>query len=175
MGNERALNMLNTALDMEKKGFEFYKNAVETCVAEAAREVFETLMKDEVLHMKRIKTIFEGLQGGGPWTEEWKVFKVDHGDLSDMFRDIAKRHGPDIHADTSDLAAVDVGVDFEGKAVEFYKEQLGLATPGLEAAFIEAMIVEERSHHAALTDMKLYLTDPAAWFADAEKSTLEGG
>ena len=68
-----------------------------------------------------------------------------------------------------------MGIGFESQAVKFYNEQLQGASGPLEKAFIEAMIAEERSHHAALTDMKLYLTDPAAWFAGVEGGMLEGG
>jgi hypothetical protein len=36
------------------------------------------------------------------------------------------------------------------------------------------MISEEKSHHAALSDMKLYLSDPAAWFVEQEHPGLDG-
>jgi len=173
--NDVALKMLNTALDMEEKGFEFYKKAAEACRSEAAREVFSTLKKDEVLHMRRIKAIFEGLEGGGPWTETWRVHKIEHGDLTSMFREIAKKHGTDIQVDAGDVEAIEIGIDFENKAVVFYTEQLGSASNTLEKNFIEEIIAEERSHHVALADMKQYLTDPAAWFAEMERSGMDGG
>ncbi|NOZ02332.1 MAG: ferritin family protein [Deltaproteobacteria bacterium] len=173
--NERALNMLNTALQMEEKGFEFYRKAADECKEETAREVFSTLMKDEVLHVKRIKAIYAGMEGGGAWSNEWKEFRVEHGDLALMFRAIAEKHGSNVRADSSDLEAVEVGIGFESQAVKFYSEQLPAAADPVEKAFVEAMIAEERSHHAALTDMKLYLTDPAAWFAGVEGSGTDGG
>lgn len=173
--DDRVLNMLNTALEMEEKGFEFYRKAKDECGSDAAREVFHTLMKDEVLHVKRIKAIYAGLDGGGKWNDEWKAFRVEHGDLSRMFQSIARKHGSNIETTAGDVEAVDVGIDFEGRAVEFYSQQLSLAGEPLETKFIEEMIAEERSHHAALTDMKLYLTDPAAWFAGAERSGMDGG
>jgi len=38
----------------------------------------------------------------------------------------------------------------------------------------QQMISEEKSHHAALSDMKLYLSDPAAWFVEQEHPGLDG-
>jgi len=67
-------------------------------------------------------------------------------------------------------------IDFEMRSVEFYEEQLPKATDSLEQEFIKKMIVEERGHHAALTDMKFYLSDPAGWFREKERGgPFDGG
>ncbi|MBW2648656.1 MAG: hypothetical protein JRC53_02390 [Deltaproteobacteria bacterium] len=88
---------------------------------------------------------------------------------------MAKKHGSKIIADTSDLEALDTGIDFEMRSVEFYEEQLTKATNSLEQEFIKKMVTEERGHHAALTDMKFYLSDPAGWFREKERGGLDGG
>jgi len=67
-----------------------------------------------------------------------------------------------------------VGIDFEMRAITFYQEHLEQATDPLEREFIEQLITEEKSHHTALSDMKLYLSDPAAWFGEQERLGLDG-
>lgn len=171
----RLHSMLKTALEMEERGFEFYKQAVETCRDEAARELFRTLQMDEVVHMKRIRTLFAAIEGGEPWTEEWRSVQVERVALDQMFREIAKKQGTEVRPDTADVEAVDVGIDFEAKAVRFYEERLGEAEGPDERRFLEAMIGEERSHYQALQDTRLYLTDPAAWFAANEGGHVDGG
>ncbi len=171
----RALRMLKTALEMEERGFAFYRQATETCRSEAAREVFRTLQMDESVHMKRIRAIFSSLEERGDFGEEWWSIQVEHAALDEMFRDVARRHGEAVRAAQEDVEALEVGVDFEARSVRFYEERLSEATDAVEKRFIEAMLGEERSHHQALQDTKLYLTDPAAWFAANEGAHVDGG
>ena len=87
---------------------------------------------------------------------------------------MAFAHGKNITANTSDLEALDMGIDLESRSITFYKENLTKAQDSLEREFIEEMIGEENSHHAVLSDMKLYLSDPAGWFFEHEHTGLDG-
>ena len=172
---DKSLQMLSTALEMEEKGKKFYEKAIGTAKNELGRDIFRTLMEDEIIHMGRIRKIYASLSDNQAWSEEWKGLKVEHDDLGKLFRQMAKKHGTEITAETSDLEAIDVGIDFESQSIEFYEEQLAKAVDPLEQEFIKEMVAEERSHHAALTDMKLYLSDPAGWFREKEHGGLDGG
>ncbi len=171
---DRSLQMLSTALEMEEKGKGFYGKAVSTCHTAMGREIFRMLMKDEVMHMDRIRKIYKRLKAGQPWSDEWKSIQSSHKDLGVLFRELASAHGPKITAKTGDIEALDVGIDFELRAISFYQEHLEKATDPLEREFIERIIAEEMSHHTALSDMKLYLSDPAAWFVEQERAGLDG-
>jgi rubrerythrin len=166
--------MLSKALELEKKGTGFYDNAVSTCQNEVGREIFRMLMQDEIVHMDRIKRIYELLKAGGAWTDEWKSVKPDHKDLGVLFREMVSAHGKDITAKTSDIEALDVGIDLELRAISFYQGHLSEATDSLEREFLEQIITEEKGHHTALADMKLYLSDPASWFGEQEHPGLDG-
>lgn len=171
---ERSLHMLSTALEMERKGKAFYDEAIATCHNAVGREMFRMLMKDEVVHMDRILKIYEALKAGRAWSDEWKSLKPDHKDLRVLFKEMVSNHGTRITSKTSDLEALDVGIDFESRAISFYQEHLEKTTDSLEREFIEQIINEEKSHHAALSDMKLYLSEPAAWFGEQEHPGLDG-
>jgi len=172
---ERAKNMLSTALEMEKKGKAFYKHTVSTCKNELGREIFQMLMEDEDVHMDRIRSIYETLAGKEAWPENWKDLHTKHEDLGVVFEKMAKKQGTEIAVDASDLEALDTGIDFEAQSVKFYEKQLAEATDPLEQEFIRKMVAEEKGHHAALTDMKFYLSDPADWFREKERGGLDGG
>ena len=171
---ERALTMLNKALDMERKGIAFYENAVRTCSNQVGKEMFKMLRQEEHVHIDRIMKIYAHLEEKADWTSDWKTIKPDHGDLEEFFTELTKRHGTDIVAETSDIEALDVGLDFEQNAVAFYTEHLADAVETMEREFIEEMIAEERHHYKILGDMKLYLTDPAIWFREIEHGGLDG-
>lgn len=171
---DRSLQMLSTALEMEEKGKKLYDSAVSVCQNEVGREIFRMLMKDELLHMDRIKNIYGSLKAGGAWSDEWRSVKPDHEDLGILFRKMASTSGKKIVARTTDLEALDVGIDLELRAIAFYQGHLSDASDPLEREFLKQIITEEKSHHAALSDMKLYLSDPAAWFVEQERPGLDG-
>jgi len=173
-GQDRSLQMLSEALELEKKGEVFYKEAVSTCQNDLGREIFRMLMKDEGLHMDRILKIYNSLKAGQTWSEEWKSIKPDHKDLGVLFREMASTHGTKITANTSDLEALNMGIDLEVRSIAFYKKNLTKSQDSIERDFIEQMIGEENSHHAVLSDMKLYLADPAGWFFEHEHTGLDG-
>ena len=172
--NERAVAMLKTALEMEEKGYAFYEKAIASTVNPLGKEIFTTLAKDETVHVNRIKSIYERLTGSQDWGTDWQSMAIEHTPLTQIFRDLAAKHGKEITAATSDIEAVDVGIDFEQKSVTFYQDELGLATDPVEKRFIEKMVGEERDHFKALSDLKLYLTDPSAYFTEQEHHGLDG-
>lgn len=173
-GQDRSLQMLSEALDLERKGEAFYREAVSTCQNDLGQEIFRMLMKDEGLHMDRILKIYNSLKAGQTWSEEWKSIKPDHKDLGVLFREMASAHGKKITANTSDLDALNMGIDLELRSIAFYKKNLTEAQDSIERDFIEQMIGEENGHHAVLSDMKLYLADPAGWFFEHEHTGLDG-
>jgi len=176
MSNEhhQALGMLKTALEMEEKGYHFYETAVAQSDNEIGRKIFEMLREDETLHAERIKKIYTNLTGGGAWNEDWRTVPAPQRDLTQVFHDLAVHYGQTIHASVGDIEALNVGLDFEAKSVSFYRRHLALAKEPLEIEFTRAMVAEEETHFQLLDDMRLYLTDPDAWFREKEKGGLDG-
>lgn len=164
-----SLKMLSTALDLERKGQEFYEKASTECVDEFGRMVFDQLRRDELIHMGRIRDIYESISAGRGWSEEWKKAETDEAGLKGLFKTILDRHKEDIKLDSTDLDAAGVGVDLEQNTIKFYRSHLDKTTDAKEKAFLTHMIEEEQRHFAALLDMKDYLADPGAWFLKKER------
>lgn len=173
-GRERSLKMLDTALNMEKKGISFYEKALSTCKNELGREIYRMLKDDESVHIERIMKIYSSLEEGSEWMKEWSGITLSHGDLNEMFINLAKKHSKNITVDDTDIEALDVGIDFELKSVDFYKQHLEEAEDPEEKEFLKLMIGEERSHYDLLEDMKYYLTNPESWFREKERGGLDG-
>lgn len=173
-GSDRALRMMAAALEKEEYGLNFYKEASAKCGNELGREIFSKLMVEEGIHIKRIKEIYQSLQGGQPWPKDWKQYKQENDDLQALFRKRMKEHGPKIEAGVTDLEAVNTGLEFEQGAIDFYEKALKEASDPQEKEFIEIMIDEERTHFASLSDTKQFLTDPEAWFIETERGQLDG-
>ncbi len=171
---ESTLKTLDKALEMEKKGKEFYVEAAAACRNEIGREVFRTLRHDEDIHIARIMDIYKNLTKGGPWNSDWKTKDFSHGHLATFFLELAHKHRAETTADAGDVKALEIGIDFELGSVTFYEKRLTEAEDTLEREFIGRMVVEEKSHHKILQDARLYLTDPTSWFQEHEHGGLDG-
>lgn len=172
--NEQTLLWLSVALEMERKGKAFYDKAIGDCKNPLGHEIFKTLMKDEVVHENRIKAIYKQLEGGKEWNEEWAKMDVNHKALEPFFTGLVAKQGANVKGDTNDIKALEVGIDLETRSIEFYESNLKVATDAKEKAFLDRMVTEEKSHHKVLTDLKFYLSNPAAWFAEHERSGYDG-
>ncbi|MFH1436152.1 MAG: hypothetical protein ABIJ56_10595, partial [Pseudomonadota bacterium] len=63
--SKETLAMLSIALEMEKKGKDFYVKAVEKSGNKLTRDMFAKLRDDEDVHVERILGIYGSLEGGG--------------------------------------------------------------------------------------------------------------
>ena len=172
--NQCSVDMLAMALDMEEKGKAFYEKAVTTCRNPQCKEIFSALMKDEVVHTGRIKQIHDTLTSKKCWTRDWESIKGPSNDLEMFFQNLAAKERKKIKAETTDLEAVDIGLDLESASVKFYQEHRARATDPIEATFLDQMILEEKGHWKALMDTRYYLTDPQGWFMEKERAGLDG-
>jgi Uncharacterized conserved protein len=172
--NQCSIDMLSEALDMEEKGKAFYEKAVTTCQNPQCKEIFSALMKDEVVHTGRIKQIHNTLTSKKCWTRDWESIKAPSNDLEMLFKNLAARERGKIKAETTDLEAVDIGLDLESTSIKFYQEHRAKTTDPIEAVFLDQMILEEKGHWKALKDTRYYLTDPQGWFMEKERAGLDG-
>ncbi|MBN2432198.1 MAG: ferritin family protein [Acidobacteria bacterium] len=160
----RSLQMLGKALEMEKYGYGFYDQAVRKSQNALGAKIFTMLRDDEVIHAKRIKAIYTALKQDEGWSAEWKGFTVDHTDLSEMYDAVTRNQAEHMEVNSSDLEALEVGIELETRAIRFYEKHLAEAENPFEREFLAAMIEEEQRHLKALQDMLSFLNNPADWF-----------
>jgi rubrerythrin len=173
--SEHAQQMLETALKMEAKGQEFYTKAAATCRNPLGSAVFRKLVEDERAHVTRIERLFKTAKAGGKdWSAELGALEGGRGDLAVFFVALVDRSRERITADTTDLEALDIGIEFEANAVRFYEAELPKAQDATEQRFVRRMIAEEREHLTTLTELKRFLTDPDAWFRANEAIVADG-
>jgi len=163
------LDMLAAALDMEQKGKAFYDEAAAGCVSKLGQQIFLHLAADEVVHLDRLKRIFASLKEREAWTEDWTALKMAHEDFGVFYHTLLTTHGKDVTPVASELNALTVGIDLERKSIAYYEDHLAHAKDEKVRTFLKRMIAEERGHLAALSDLKLYLTDPEEWSFEMER------
>ncbi|MEW6352168.1 MAG: ferritin family protein [Thermodesulfobacteriota bacterium] len=171
---ERSLSMLAAALEKEEFGRDFFAKAMNDCKNELGKDIFRTLLKEEGVHIARIKHIYDALAAGRAWSDEWKSYKGTDENLQRLFRERLESLAPGASADTGDIEAINLGLEFEQGAIKFYEAHLPSASDDLERAFVQTLIKEERTHYATLSDIKLFLTNPESYYTELEHHVLDG-
>jgi rubrerythrin len=172
--SERTHSMLETALELEAKGQQFYAGAVATCRNPLGSAMFRKLLDDEGIHAGRIERIFRAVKGGTDWSGELRELETDQSTLARFFGSLAETARQQVKPETTDLEALELGIEFEAAAVRFYESQLAEVDDGLEHRFLQRMVAEERDHLQALIELKRYLADPQAWYAANEPLLADG-
>lgn len=170
----KSMELLQMALEMEKKGQAFYDEAARKCKNNLGREIFVTLSKDENIHLERVKMIYESLGSGQKWTDDWMKIK-ETAPVTALFEELAEKNDTSSEVTASDLDAFNVGIDLEQKSVALYERLRAGAVDPLEKKFAEKMVAEEKTHLKVLKDTKFYLTDPEAYFLEMEKAEFDAG
>jgi rubrerythrin len=172
-GNAKLLETLATALEMEEKGRAFYAGAMKGCANDLGRDIFKMLMEDEIVHGDRFRKLHAEISKGQKWSAAHDL-KPRHDDVGKVFAVMAEKHGPGTSPCADDIRAIETGITMEMTGIAYYQDAFKRATDPTEKKFLERLIAEERGHYAALTAMRTYLTDPAAYFAGRESSGLDG-
>jgi len=170
----KCLEALDFALKFEREGKEFYEKAAKITDNPLGKEIFQTLAKEEVLHMKKIEEVYQNIEKEGGWDQRITAI-CDSKLLKTAFAEAMEKIDTEIKASTSDLDALKKAMEMEERGENLYKDLADKAVDPLEKRFYLTLSVEERSHFLVILDSYDYLSDPSGWFAKKERSGLDGG
>lgn len=171
---DKTLEGLQTAIQMEIDGKEFYLKASQESSNEMGKELLKSLAAEEDTHRQKFEEIYEAIRSKKAWPET--DFEPDGGrGLRTIVARAIEKIGTSIKAPATELDAVQTAMDMEGKTYDFYKAQSRNSAHDAARDFYEAVAVQEREHHLVLLDYYEYLKDPAAWFVSKEHPSLDGG
>ncbi|MBT4511908.1 MAG: ferritin family protein [Chloroflexi bacterium] len=169
---EKALEILRSAMKMEKDGREFYLKSAENSQSDIARNLFEVLAKEEIVHQEVIGEIYEALKSGNQWPDV-KITPVHDKNAENIFS-AALKDPQQQTAATDDLEAVGIALKMEERAYRLYSDRAKESTYPAEENFYKALAIEEQSHIMSLRDTEEYLTDTEGWFMKKQHITLDG-
>jgi len=169
---DRTLEALQIAIQMEIDGKEFYLKAGRESSNELGRKLLESLAAEEDIHRQKFIEIYDAIRNKKAWPVT--DFQPDGGKtLRTIFARATEEMGSEVKAAGSELEAVETAMDMENKSYDFYQsQQTNLDT---ERDFYETVAAEEREHHMVLLDYYEYLRDPAGWFVKKEHPSLDAG
>jgi rubrerythrin len=171
---DKILEALEIAIDMENDGKECYLQASQESGNEVGRQVLQSLALEEDNHRQKFLEIYQSMQK----KKEWPAidFQPDKGEkLRALFARTCNEIGIDIKSVDTEFNAINTAIEKEKKSYDFYERQSQKATYDTERDFYKALAAEERDHELILNDYYEYLSDPVDWFTKTEHHSLDGG
>ncbi|MFC1892872.1 ferritin family protein [Chloroflexota bacterium] len=171
---EKTLEVLQLAIQMEIDGKEYYQKASELSSSQLGKELFQSLAAEEDIHRQKFEQIYDAISSQQAWPKS--DFSPVYGEiLKTMFAAAIQEMGPNVKPEATELQAVQTAIDMEQKSYDLYQGQIKNATYDAERAFYEALAAQERGHQLILVDYQEYLADPTGWFTRTEHHSLDGG
>ena len=171
---DKTLQALQTAIQMEIDGKEYYLKASQESSSEMGKKLLKSLSAEEDVHRQKFEEIYKAIQNKQSWPKA--DYHADGGKaLRTLFAQATEKLGTTARASASELESVQGAINMEVKSYDYYQEQRQRATYSTEKEFYEALATQERQHQLILLDYYEYLKDPASWFVKTEHPSLDGG
>jgi rubrerythrin len=155
---------LNTAIQFERDGFDFYTEAAKKARTDLARGVFESLAQDELRHIGFLKTLSTGDA----------TLKSENESLATRLRPIFADASDAVAGAEGDIGALSLGIEREIKAVETYGAAAADAEDDEFRALCEVLVGIEQGHRQLLENVVEYLEHPDSFFLREERWLVEG-
>ena len=176
MATDKILDILKKALEMEEKGYKFYKEASQNCKNDITKKTFTFLANNEVLHIDSIKNFYNSLKDNGEFpnvdldsmkekrTEDLNIFAKNIESLKEKIKPIK-----------DDIKACEFAMEFENNGYKYYERMLKESGDEKLGKLLKFLLVEENKHYEGIKSLYTYLNDSANWFMYEEGSFPQGG
>ncbi|MGF7185908.1 rubrerythrin [Desulfitispora alkaliphila] len=144
--------LIEFAVEVEKKGEKFYNSLAEKCDDDKASELFQFLAKEEAKHQLDFSKLGEKLK-------EFNARESFEGEYLEYVQSLVSSHMFNRDLDTildkisTTEDAIDFAINFEKDSIVFFIEFKNMVNAS-EAHVIEELIGEERKHIKKLTALK---------------------
>jgi rubrerythrin len=160
MENEKALDILKSAILMETRGQAFYKNVVDQTSSPDVKNIFTTMMEEEKLHAEFLKKQFLSIKHKG--TPDQLTLPTENS-VNVVNLILSPEIKNQISAAGFEAAAIGASIDMENKAVEIYSNfAKEAADPEIKELF-NWLANWEKGHVKLLNDLDVELRDKI-WF-----------
>ena len=166
MKKEELEEILTKSLSMEEEGRKFYLEGAEKIKNSLGRKMLLRLADDELMHIKRIKDIYNNLSNKDLGdveieTQHVTVFAEIFSRMKEQMKD-ALDELTEVGVDDEEI--INVALELESHARFYYSEAAGKATDKKVKEFYEQLAREEKGHYELLQNTNKYLENPSLFF-----------
>ncbi len=170
---ENKIKALTVALENELNERNFYLAQSEKTDNQVGKKMFLQIAAEEDEHYRRLQSIHQELSRQGKWPDT-VANSVGTSNIRATFKKIAGLAKKTPAASRDDIDALNIAIQFETKAHSFYTTLCNAAESGAEKEFFKLLASVEWEHLLTLKESLLFFESPEDWFAEHEKSQLEG-
>ena len=166
MDKNDILDVLNESLEMEKKGHKFYKEGAEKIKNSLGRKMLNRLAEDELIHIRRIKEIYESLESDSMSQLKIEEIPVEQFDVifERMKNQLDEAVGEFSQVGVDDEEIINVALELESHARFYYQEAAKKTQDKKIKKFYEMLAIEEKNHYDLLVNTNKYLENPSLFF-----------
>jgi rubrerythrin len=165
---------LSAAIEMEEKGFSFFKDTAARAKDQFAKEVFEFLAAEELNHIKAIEK-FQADYIKGNSTDPGNLIKgMANSAAREAITHLFQQLSATTPTEGTEIEVYKFAMDFERKGENFYKKAESEAVDPNAKKLYAFLVEEERRHFKIVESCLDYFENPAEFFHQREKWHLEG-
>jgi rubrerythrin len=158
--------LMTTALDFEKKGFDIYTKAAKKTKNKFVKETFEYLASQEKFHVDEIKEYVK--------KHDIKLEGDDPKQVKEFFNTTIEKFKEQAELTQEDIEAYKLGLQLETDAAKYYKQKLEDANDDKVKYFLQFLVRQEFAHYDLLYKGYNYLKDPQNFHLENESWFFEG-
>jgi rubrerythrin len=170
-------DLLDQAIETEKKGIEFYVEAADKASSARARDFLLGLADEERQHERILTAQRRAVELTGACSLEaaQMLAEFSRSVIRPSIIPTDRRKAEAVaQAAAGELEALEVGMSIERAAYRFYSRAAQeVALPDLETLY-QNLAAWENGHFGALQEMHDFLADPEQWYVKQEHPIFEG-
>jgi rubrerythrin len=170
---DKRMSALKFALENEQKERDFYLANARRTKNLAGKTMFKQIADEEKEHYEILMKLHEQWEKKKKWPATVPL-KVKKSLVGTILKSMADKKATRFKGNEDDLKAVRTAIDFEARGMALYNKLEEGSTDAKEKAFFNLIASIERQHFMSLRDTEEFLTDPAAWYQNVEKTTMDG-
>jgi len=143
---DKVIEVLKTAILIERRGKAFYAQAARQSKSEATRQIFEMMAEEEEAHISFLEEQFRNYVANHEFTSGYSVPEEDDSEVERLIGQVKN----EIDAAGYEAAAISAAIDFENRAIELYSKRAEEATDEKEKAAYKMLADWEKTHHHLL-------------------------
>jgi rubrerythrin len=160
MENNKTIEILKTAIIMEKRGYAFYNHVSEQTSIPEVKKIFSVMAEEEVAHIAYLTDQFSEYTKNASFHK----FSLPTETKESIAKSIlSKEIKKKLSAASYESAAISAAIDMETKAIEVYSERAKNATDTNEKELYKMLADWERTHHKLLFELDQQLLEEV-WF-----------
>jgi rubrerythrin len=151
MENKSAIDILKTAIIMEKRGQAMYEEVVAKTNSEDVKKIFRTMADEENMHARFLGEQLKSLMENNSFVkQDLKGVGTDESMINEILTEKIKTQ---INAAGFEAAAISAAIDMETKSIEVYKNRASISDNQNEKDLFNWLADWERGHYEVLNKL----------------------